>query len=281
LNVSIAPQAELVDDRQRLGEMDEEIDICEKLLHKSNAARSIANKALQALAVQDSAAMLSILKTKEAQFLSLDPSWPIEQEFYRGMAGDMGGRRLEQKVEQMLPTPDEPKELAAVLQQLHGLAATSLYKFCSLSSQGSVNVVVEMIASMVQGRAPKLPSHPSAFTLAVKCKLPNFCKATIEDGNKTLFGKDALLHYMRQIESTPEADRTLDMFEVTSVFGWLFTRPEAATVRGWLNAVMTGTGSGSSHSQKEAAAAAASSSSSSSKPGAGEQALKDAMVMFG
>ena len=77
----------------------EEVEIDEELLHKANAARKLANKALNACSVQDSSAMLSILKRKEAQFLSLDFTWQIESQFFRGMAGDMGGRRLELKIE--------------------------------------------------------------------------------------------------------------------------------------------------------------------------------------
>lgn len=79
---------------------------------------------------------------------------------------------------------------------------------------------------------PKLSSHTSPFLLAVKVKLPNFCTVTIDEGKKQLFGKDALLAHMRVIEATPEADRTLAMFEITSVFGWLLTRQESATCEG-------------------------------------------------
>lgn len=267
-------------DRNVLGEV-EEIEIDEELLHKANAARKLANKALNACSVQDSGAMLSILKRKEAQFMSLDFTWQIESQFFRGMAGDMGGRRLELKIEDMLPTPGQPKELAAVLQQLHGLQSTALFKFCSLASQGAANTVVEMLASMVQGRPPKLSSHPSAFLLAVKVKLPNFCTVTIDEGKKQLFGKDALLSHMQLIEATPEADRTLAMFEITSVFGWLLTRQESATVKAWLQGVLSSASQSSQGSARAAAAAAASSSSSSSKKAPAEQALKDAMVMFG
>ena len=49
----LPPQAGLVADRNVLGEV-EEIEIDGELLHKANAARKLANKALHALSVQDS-----------------------------------------------------------------------------------------------------------------------------------------------------------------------------------------------------------------------------------
>ena len=72
----LACQADLVDDRKCLGEV-HEAGIEESLLKKAYAARDLANKALQEYAAQDSGTILSLLRTKESQFMSLDSTWQI------------------------------------------------------------------------------------------------------------------------------------------------------------------------------------------------------------
>mmetsp|Transcript_83132 Transcript_83132/g.214196 ORF Transcript_83132/g.214196 Transcript_83132/m.214196 type:complete len:81 (-) Transcript_83132:530-772(-) len=80
--------------------------------------------------------MVGLLRRKEWQFASLDTTWQIDAQSFIGMAEDMGGRRLGQKVEQMMPTRGRPQEVSAVLQQLHVLQASALDKFCSMPAQG-------------------------------------------------------------------------------------------------------------------------------------------------
>jgi hypothetical protein len=274
-------QADLVADKKQLGDASAEpVDIQDEVLAKPNAARDLANKALAALTIQDSSAMLGLLRKKESQFVSLDCCWQIEAQFFTCMAGDMGGRRLEQKVEQMLPVPGSKREISSVLQALHGLQASALFRFCSLSAQGAVNNVVEMLASMVQGRPPKLPSHPTAFILSVRSRLPNFCRIKGKD-DKMLWGKDALLQHIANIQNTPESERSLELFEMPTVFAWMLTRQELVQVKEWREAVIAAQTASSGSGAGKSIAASASSSSSGKKPGEGEQALKDAMIMFG
>ena len=240
---------------------------------------------VQAHSVQDSRTILGLLRTKESQFMSLDTTWQIEAEFFTGMAGDMGGRRLENKVQHFMPEENEVKEIAKVLQQLYGLQASALFKFCSAIAQGSVNNVVEMMASMVQGKTPKMPTNPSAFIVSVKAKLPHFCMAKGADG-KMLVGKPALHRQLEIIENTPPAERRLDLYELPTVFAWLLTRQEALEVKTSREnalALVCSKPSGTAGVPKGSSKAAAigSSSSSSGKPVAAEQTLKDAMNMFG
>ena len=279
----LACQADLVDDRKCLGEV-HEAGIEESLLKKAYAARDLANKALQEYTAQDSGTILSLLRAKESQFMSLDSTWQIEVEFFTGMAGDMGGRRLENKVQYLMPEEHETKELSMVLQQLYGLQASALFRFCSATAQGSVNNVVEMLASMVQGKTPKMHANPSAFIVGVKARLPNFCQVKGAD-NKMLVGKPALLRQLEIIQDTPAAERRLDLYELPTVFAWLLTRQEAAEVRASREqalALVCSKHSGTAAAKgSNKAAAAAVGSSSSSKPVAAEQTLEDAMNMFG
>jgi hypothetical protein len=278
----VAHQADLVDDRKALGEV-QEVLVEEALMRKANSARELANKALQEYTTQDAGTIVSVLRIKESQFTSLDTTWQIEAQFFLGMAGEMGGRRLEKKVEYLLPEEGEQKELATTLQQLYGLQASALFRFCSPAAQGQVNNVVEMLANMVQGKAPKMPASPSPFIVGVKAKLPLFCMVKGSDG-KMLFGKAALLRQLEIIQSTPAQERTLDLYELPTIFAWLLTKPEASelkTSREHALALVCNKGSGASSSSKASGSAAASSSASGSKPVAAEQTFKDAMNMFG
>lgn len=275
-------QDDLADDRSGPDEI-QNIIIAEEMLSKAKAARDLANTALGALAVQDSEAMLNLLSKKASQYSSLDHTWDIEQAFFQGMAGDLGNHRLEQRVEQMLPQEGLTKEITMVLQQLHGLQASALYRFCSVTAQGSVNTVTEMLASMTQGRPPRMASNPSAFIVSVKSRLPLFCTCK-GPKDKVLIGKPALLHMIHIIQNTPAADRTLEMFENPQIFAWLLSKGEKAKVNDMMSEVMASSmqsGKGSSRKLQDPASASGSSSSDKKGASAESQALKDAMVMFG
>lgn len=280
LGYVLSCQADLADDRHGHGEM-QDIIIAEEMLTKARAARDLANTALGSLAVQDSEAMLNLLSKKASQYSSLDHTWDIEAAFFQGMAGDLGNHRLELKVEQMLPGEGTLKEIPTVLQQLHGLQASSLYRFCSVTAQGSVNTVTEMLASMAQGRPPRMPSNPSAFIVSVKSRLPLFC--TCKGPKETmLVGKPALQHMIQIIQNTPATERTMEMFEQPQIFGWLLSKSERARISDMMSDVMASSMQSGKGSSKRLPDPASGSSSSDKKGSSAEgQALKDAMVMFG
>mmetsp|Transcript_83132 Transcript_83132/g.214195 ORF Transcript_83132/g.214195 Transcript_83132/m.214195 type:complete len:90 (-) Transcript_83132:242-511(-) len=73
-----------------------------------------------------------------------------------------------------------------------------------------------MLASMVQGKPPRMPIKPASFLVSVKASLPFSCKAK-GAGDKVLYGKGALQYHLELLRDTPKAERSLDLFELPTI----------------------------------------------------------------
>jgi len=172
--------------------------------------------------------MLHVLKTKEANFLALDPFWQIDNNLFVNLAKESGTKKLQGKVTALMPTIKATILVTKTLQQIQALMGTALYKFCIVSAQGQVATVSEMLTCILHGKEPRFPDRgASPWLVSIRASLIFYCSVTDTHGTVTKIGNEALAHHFQYVEKTPSATLTCKDMEMVTIFRWLLRKEDA------------------------------------------------------
>ena len=151
------------------------IVFAESVFQGSITARENANEHYKAMSARDAGSLVAMMKSKEAEFASLDRWFRIEAEFISQMAGEAGRMRLQRKALDLFPSPEHYVSLEEAIQKMNVLQSGALCQFCSADAQGELMAVSEMLQAMMLGSAPSFARNPSKFVEEVRLKLAGLC----------------------------------------------------------------------------------------------------------
>lgn len=207
----------------------------------------------------DSSQVAQLLGQKESWMLSMDMSFLVEIAFLTSMLGTGGESILQRRI--MKATSDTSASTHSFTpqgaqQKLAALSDSKLAKFCSKSAQGQLQACRELLACLVQGRAPGVERAIASggFLMPFIGLMGNFCRHQPKRvGDKPMpvmiFGREACHAKYDLVNSAASLKKmTLKEIEPLHIYQWLLTPPQRADVEKWTTELL-----GSARGQKHAA----------------------------
>ena len=173
----------------------------------------------------------------------------IEACFFNSFVGQHAQSRLEAVVLDALPTEPGEDQLDSVLGKLQVIEKGKLVKFAGLGPAACFHVVLKLVQTIKERRAPVWPTANTPFMDKVKAKLALLCSVS-KPGNASskmvvLHGEAAALHIYTAVAANKTAGTVGTYAELTPlmVFGWLLSKDRQAQVKQWANQLLGGAGS--------------------------------------
>lgn len=177
----------------------------------------------------------SVLKSKKAFLLQLDPGFRVELGFFMSFVGATAEARMKAKIMDQLPTEGEKLTIDVVRQRVMVLSGSALVKFMGTGLGAMVTTVQGFLSSLHSGRCPKFPGGAETdFMKAVKEALARLC--VFKDKENFVFGKDALELLWAKVEA--KTKRTVTDLRPLNQFSWLLTDSRKVELRMWDDGVM-------------------------------------------
>ena len=137
----------------------------------------------------------------------------------------------------------------SVLGKLQVIEKGKLVKFAGLGPAACFHVVLKLVQTIKERRAPVWPTANTPFMDKVKAKLALLCSVS-KPGNASskmvvLHGEAAALHIYTAVAANKTAGTVGTYAELTPlmVFGWLLSKDRQAQVKQWANQLLGGAGS--------------------------------------
>jgi hypothetical protein len=100
--------------------------------------------------------MLQLLRTKKVHWKVMDPDFALEIAMVESLCSSGSEHRLVHKMFRMFPTTVVDIPVEDVLQQVHSLTTSSMYKMATRGAQAKHGLVTTMLGRIVDGRPPAL-----------------------------------------------------------------------------------------------------------------------------
>jgi hypothetical protein len=232
-----------------LPQMSVEADVDPKKVNVAKDRPEIAAELLQSFeitrALMDTEALKTTLATpalwseffhnKRGMWFLQDPTFELEIQHVRNLAGPLGGKLLVRQALAMLPTAENNyMSYSVVAINLRKLEAQKAWLFAAPAARGIVTAILEIVVAMERGEGPSKSKFPAGTDMeAVGARLAFFCHsdpmaAAGSDDDRVLGAKAAAMN-LKKLSKVIQ-DKTLsDLSPVTNseVFRWLLSDPDA------------------------------------------------------
>ena len=242
---------------------DTKVEICEELLKGSRVAGKAANLGLQGEQGKDGTTTQAFLTRKAKNFVAMDPMWKIDTQWMISMVGEAGGRRLEQKCMESLPSQTKKMTITVSIQKLQALKESQLCGFCSASAQGAVMNLLDCLGLMVAGKAPNVSKNATDFMKRVLVRLQFFCR---HGGEGQLTGSLAASAHLEELTAKGAAQCSISDVEPIVVFAWLLKKEEQVKAAGLVKDVLSNARASSASQPSQSPLLASSQASAASVP---------------
>jgi hypothetical protein len=219
------------------------------LAETSKAAREAAESMTSFDQADSGEAIIHLLSRKRSFFYSLDRHFIIESCFFNSFVGSSALCRLEAVVLDALPTKPGEEQLDSVLGKLQVIEKGKLVKFVGVGPDACFHVVLKLVQTIKDKRAPVWPATSTPFMDKVKARLALLCSVS-KAGNASskmemLHGEAAALHLYTIVAANKTAGTVGTYAELTPlmVFGWLLSKDRQVQVKQWANQLLGGAGS--------------------------------------
>jgi hypothetical protein len=212
--------------------------VSDTLLTETRAARKSCNDFMAGL--EPTAANIKAMMEKRSTFLmSLDKYFKIEMRFFAASSGELGLRRVQQLVLDLLPTEAVPKNAAQCLAGFQRHERSELLDFVGSSAAFVFSTGMSLVKSIAEGALPCFQgATDSAFFRSLKLSLSRFAEVDIPEAgeaSRKVFGKDAVEYQFNIVKDTvAEGTRPeLASLQLLVVFGWLLDAAAQTMVKTW------------------------------------------------
>lgn len=221
------------EDEMEIGELVFKGTLDKGLIRMAQSARSQASKFVEDESTSTSDEIKHALTKNGKVLAALDKDWKVELNFWLAQRGESGEVRLKRVILDAPPCVAHGPSFNTTVSTNDKAIECRLYKFVSPGLQSNATTILEMVSTLRDGRAPKIPSVAgSAFFTEVVQRLGYFCRATLADG-KEVVGRGALEVRLAQARAKTEA-KTLTLPDIRrlSQYGWLLSPEEVAELKG-------------------------------------------------
>jgi hypothetical protein len=169
-----------------------------------------------------------LLDNMRAVWWLRDPTFVLEIEYIRNLAGPIGGQKLVEQALAVLPTKEVCPPYNLVADGLRKFEHTKAWVFSTPEARGIVASMLEVVVAMERGEGPSVAQFPRGTKMeAVGNRLGFSCFFSVASSStksNNLYGKDAADHLLKKLKESIEKNTIVDLAPVTQcqVFRWLF-----------------------------------------------------------
>ena len=181
--------------------------------------------------VLTSADVLKRFADKASETISHDPYIDIERYYFDGMAGEEGERRMCTRFLALLPTENNAVELGALVQAMATLQESRLSKFCAQEVKVQVNIAIDAMNAVAEGRQPSLRGAYNKFLTEVQARIQYF--ARYKKGTSSgveVFGSQAVAMCISDAKAKGDECTEADV-ALANEFEWMVTHEDKITLK--------------------------------------------------
>ena len=207
--------------------------VADDLLIPYKAVRKAVNAGLAGEENPTSDQLAKVFKNKTKFLNKLDKTISIEAAFFEACSGEVGEGRVRDRMLAAFPKAPGGHTLDKTLQSLRELAETKLVKWCGVGLQSTLQVVTDVVATILAGRPPK-PSFfktSGEFMSKITLALKNHCVYQEKAADGTLkqqrVGKEAAREFFEVVAAHDlKGNLTMPMMKELYMWGWMLSEAE-------------------------------------------------------
>ena len=209
--------------------------ISPELLHPFQFIRTLMDKEAQAVALPTAASWSHFFESKRALWFSEDPTFVLEIQHVKNLAGPLGGKLLLRQAIDLLPCNAKIDwTYAVVATNLRKLEISRAWAFATPAARGIVSSTLEILVAMERGEGPpKSKFPPGTHMQQVGMRLSLFCTyfppGSSSSAAVRVVGAAAAAMHLQNLEKMVKEMTLSDLSPVTNleVFRWVLSGPDA------------------------------------------------------